>query len=570
MSFPPPPPPPPPPAPPLPPLFNVASFSTPPPQFALSASKEPPTVTQSATVDPMTALFEEIKARGRTKDATIVSPEPIIGNRVSDEDEDPRRKLAKEIAAAAAKRAARTMASSTSVIPMAKSGPAPPSTGFLAEIMSGPSARRRGQPRASDSNKVKRYKVHGLRCAEYMEDPQKPVDNVDVFDSMEECEKTRMYNVAREAILNTVLKYGNEVNEADAAIAKAATNLNREKERLERAKAIGDVQNIQNYTKSVANYALDISVAEEKKRSAQANFDKYYSFLYTNIMEPLSRGNRENTFTFYQHLKRLKPQVENWTPEYVAQEYVNYFKVPIPGYEVGGVSGLTSAQVKSVLLNSPLRECMTMDVLNDIMTALGASSLTSLPSSLALASTPPLLASAPPPVPSSSLDPMLTSVAKEEWFDAPRGNVQRSIFDKSMPRLWKSADDISIPISKVTRKNIIRQGIDTMMNRLHEADPRKLPSEAVENVLDILNEAERDIVEPIGDAEDAKEDAENTKYIDFAIHENASARIPGAFLPYMRGKKHAWMGGNSFNRRPAVVIRGGNGPKRMNVEYLRW
>src|SRR5688572_28590436 len=110
-----------------------------------------------------------------------------------------------------------------------------------------------------------------------------------------------------------------------------------------------------------------------------------------------------------------------------------------------------------------------------------------------------------------------------------------------------------------------------MMDRIDQADPRKLPSQVVQDILVILYKAERDISPPYDGNEDDM-NVEDTNYLGYPRREEDYSRIPGAFLPYMRGRRYAWMGGSrahAHQRHPAMVVHGGNGMRRMNVEYLR-
>jgi len=476
---PPPPPPPPPLLPPPPPPLSPL----PPMLPALPTLPTTPVIAPRSPrpMNPMETLFEEIRARGRQREsmsksmANLPDAEILRIPSLPPHDEDPRKRFAREIEEAAAKRLARRTIG-VPPEPIVTRVPTP-ATGLLAEIRGAPRGRRRREDEAT--NKVKRYKVMGLRCGEYLEDPDRPIDNVDVFSSLEDCESTRIYNLALEAIMNSALKYGNEVNEAQAQAKRIGDNLARESERLDRAKTLGDENDIRNYTKSVANYVLDLKVAEEKRANAQANYDKYWGFVSEYIVKPLTEGKKDDAIAFYQHLRRLKPNVESWQVEFVAQEFANYFKIPLPGYEVGGVSGLTSSQVKSVLLGSPLRACMTNDILNDIMNALAASvgspTVATFPSS-SLTTLP-----TPPETPETESIPTIPLTQFEE---------PEEIFYEAPTELVPDSKLSVTGLPELTRSHILRKGIDGVLSKLDQVDPRKLPPAAVESILDALNDTE--------------------------------------------------------------------------------
>ena len=437
-SIPPPPPPPPPPTPiPFSPLLSL-------PSNAKSAAVE--------NRPSMNDLFAEIRARGNSK--------PLQSRRTFQRIEtgaDPKLQLSKELAAAAAKRAAKTL---NFVEPARKqlSIDEPP-RGLFADIRTAKGKSPKRTSKGDDEKpKVTRYKVKGLKCGEYQEDPRIPVDNVEVFADLDECERTRKYNAAREAILNTVLKYGNEVNEAESRRDKVLTQLQRERERLRKAEENGDVENRQNYMKSVSNYELELKVAQDKRDASKAKLDANWDFFNNYIMLPLSKRPQKDTHEFYLHLKRQKPVAENWTVDFVAQEFANYFKIDLPGYEVGGVSGLTSAQVKQVLLNSPLRIHLTKEILSQIMGALGVQVDAGV----------------------MEEDDHETILADEEqYYDAPMGPVQQSLYDKSQPRLWKSEGDIDTgrkgPVEDWLR-SLNNIGIQSGGDQSHIATSRKIPN----------------------------------------------------------------------------------------------
>jgi len=385
-------------------------------------------------------LFAEIRARRRRIEdgnQNVGDLQHIVPGPEPDDDVaplDPQQRLRWEISRAANARLKRlhgaegTIKQVVPTLPLSSKSP----SGITNTMLSGIGLKSRAR---ENDNKITRYKVMGLKCGEYKEDPNKPVDDVEIFSSFETCEEVRKYTVAREAIMNPVLKYGNEINEANALLVKLNARLAEETKRLERAKNVNDPDNIRNYTKSVDAIAADVAMAQDKKRKGQENYDANWDFMSTNIFTPLSMVDRKETLDFYLHLKRLKGNVESWTVDFVAQEYVNKFSVGIPGYEPGGVAGLTSAQVKKVIENSRLKECLTPEIMDEVMMALGAKTV--------------------------------LQSENEVWYDA-----------------------VEEQISDVAKVHILKTGIDTVMDELNTQDPRTLSSQTVEKVLKTLDATE--------------------------------------------------------------------------------
>jgi hypothetical protein len=231
--------------------------------------------------------------------------------------------------------------------------------------------QKRYNQKPLESTKTNAWKMFVDDCKPTSEDANEIV----VFLSKEDCDSARkkknLYESARDAIPEPVGKLGDALSVMIHDRMKKNVMLEKNKEQLTDSINRGDhasSEMLQKQVKRLQDAALEL---DSNIKAMTERRDTEFAFLNKYILEPLSHS-EEDTINFYTLLKETEENKNKWTLGMVAQSFVNQFKIPIPGYDLGGVSGLSSNFVKEVLLKSKLRPHITDEILAEIMSSLGS------------------------------------------------------------------------------------------------------------------------------------------------------------------------------------------------------
>ena len=433
-------------------------------------------------------------------------------------------------------------------------------------------------------NQVERFKVVGVQCVSVYEDKDKVVDNISLFESFSKCEEVRkkqaMYEFARDAIAQPIGGLGDQINNIDTQLHSINTELSQRMTELNNMKHDKESANVlEKRVEKLVKQREGIILNQNKLKEVAT---KDGEFMSQWIFQPLSKAKSDDTVAFYEHLLSIEKNNKKWSIGFISQEFVNFFHVPIPGYETGGVTGLSSAMVREVLWNSQLKKCLNDDIMEEVMRALGVTSVSTKKSperklSITEKAVPDRQSSSremgtmtemyvPPrrvsirdsgtdarrtSLRDSGTDARRTSIrdsgtdarrvsVKDSGTDARRTSIRDSGTDARRVSIRDSGTDarrVSIKdfgtgteteefsendepedvfydtdesgeidlenevffdseeTADVTKMAILTEGIKALQYEISGVDPRKMESSTIENLLDVLNDAEKELRE---------------------------------------------------------------------------
>ena len=473
IEIPPPPSYPPPPPPPPPPVGFLPPPPPPPPSSETIPVPQRTKVSAAATPD-QNAMMDELKKVLRRRQGFIDElPEPSITEIPPAPEDQPFGER-------------RTFQEPVARVPAADRG------GLMEEILTkGPKSLRKFKE--SDTDKVDRYRIVGDRCATVKRPASEPVDNVTLFEDFQRCEnlrkKTELFELALGSIGQPIAIWQDQLNSIEESIQKINAELI--KKLADREKVINDPESVAINDRRIVTLQKQLTSLKARQEAIKPNMERDTLFMTENIFNRLAKVKSDETIEFYQHLMSIESNKSKWTLPLIAQQFVNFFSVPLPGYDVGGVSNITSAVVRDVILGSRLRSCVTDEIMEEIMNALKN------PGDIKISS------------------PTQDSPRRRRLFDeisSPTESVSiGTSTDFTGPdetptprqeRRWKSTGDIQNPYAIVdrrvslpdlTRIYILQEGIQEIAETLNNRDPNDISPQEAQEIQEALDETEKEL-----------------------------------------------------------------------------
>ncbi|RKO84447.1 hypothetical protein BDK51DRAFT_46524 [Blyttiomyces helicus] len=366
-------------------------------------------------------------------------------------------------------------------------------------------------PQLNDTDKETVFKTQGagptLECVSLSTDFDTKIEIVDgkkisrtvkvetpvkIFRTINECKESasleQQYAFAEERITNPLTKLFNAISGNDEEIIKLNSDIIKQTKSRESSLEHDDFESSEIYTRSIARLILKRRQLEEKKAAKSVLHAEEISFMMENIYNPLKRVHPPDTIDFCEHLLAINPDSKIWTSQFVAQEYANFFNVTIPGYEIGGVSGLSSAFVKKILYESKLSPCITDEIMQEIMSSLGVSKTTVEHKKEVSIGNP------------NQGNDEITQLTKVQVTLPSDHDTQipNSLADYQHPRKFHKMRTLSLPnlnnlggidnMHDITKLNILNSGLKSVLDSLETVPLSSIPNEQLDRLLTVIDE----------------------------------------------------------------------------------
>jgi len=221
-----------------------------------------------------------------------------------------------------------------------------------------------------------KFRIVGMTCRSVHLTLDQQVEFAgDIFSTLAECETTRKsrerYLSALGAISEPLGKISENVNRMTEDLVQRNAKVADFSLRRDRALTNGNQQDADLFSSKIPIFIEQSRVAQENITTLRKVLVEDTRFMKGYILDPLVASGQAQVILFYDYLVQKNSLVNKWQLPFIAQSFVDFQGKAIPNYELGGVSGITSARVRQVLLASRLASYLTDDILSEIMAELG-------------------------------------------------------------------------------------------------------------------------------------------------------------------------------------------------------